>query len=158
MGKVFITDEVNDMYTADVTNAGKLKVEDGAAAFWKVSSAFAEVSGVTGGVGAGTYLKNIIFGQYPATAASLTIYDTLEKSAEVSSFGTSGSNIVATFVFPVGFASGQTCSVTYPVTNNCPYTIPLNVYLASGLTVQQGCSATTDYLGCVNNVTITYQS
>ena len=39
MGKVFITDEVNDNYTADVTNAGKIKVEDGASLFATISSA-----------------------------------------------------------------------------------------------------------------------
>ena len=153
MGKVFITDEVNDMYTADVTNASKIKVEDGASTYHVCTSAQADVTAEPVYDGA-CYLKQVSFGQYPVTAASFTVYDTYDCASSVSSFGASGANIVGTVAWDVGAASGTTAG-------KGPFVIPFNVYLASGLSVAGSLTAANPggaYIGAVKNVSVVYQS
>ena len=159
MGKVFITDEVNDMYTADVTNAGKLKIEDGASLFANISSAQTVTSAIRI-TSSPCYLKSVILGRYPATAASLHLFNGASAGLEgFTAYGTSGDNIASVLTFNVGAASGQTCSVTYPVTDNAPYTIPINVYCATGLTVAIGEGQLYAALsGCASGVTVIYQT
>ena len=154
MGKVFITDEVNDSYTADVTNAGKVKTEDGAAAFSFLSSAKSLVSAQTVST-APCYLKSIIIGEKPVTAATLTIYDTGISAGNVSGFGSSGANVVATLVWNMGAASAVVSGL-----GSEPKLIPMNVYLTSGLTIGTVSAAAPGlgYLGCLRNVTIVYQT
>ena len=160
MGKVFITDEVNDNYTADVTNAGKVKVEDGAAVFANISSAQTVTSAYRIS-STPCYLKSVIIGRYPATAASLHLFNGASAGLEgFTAYGTSGDNIAGVLTFNVGAASGQACSVTYPVTDNAPYTIPFNVYCSSGLiaAISSSANMADGYLGCMENVTIVYQT
>ena len=154
MGKVFITDEVNDMYTADVTNAGKLEVETGAAAFSLLSSAKSLISAETVSTAA-CYLKSLIIGEHPASAATLTIYDTGISAGGVSGFGSSGANIVATLAWTMGAASAVVSGM-----GSIPKVIPINVYLASGLTIGTVSAAAPGlgYKGCMRNVTVVYQT
>ena len=141
MGKVFITDEVNDNYTADVTNARKIKVEDGASLHATISSAQTLTSAIRIS-STPCYLKSVVLGRYPQTAALLHLFDGASGGLEgYSAYGTSGANIAAALAFPVGAASGQTCSLTYPVTDDTPKTIPINVYCSSGLIVAVSSSA-----------------
>lgn len=160
MGKVFITDEVNDMYTADVTNAGKLKVEDGASLFATISSA-QTVTSAQRISSTPCYLKSVILGRYPATAASLHLFNGASAGLEgYSAYGTSGDNIAAVLTFNVGSVSGQTCSVTYPCYDIGPRTIPINVYCSSGLiaAISSSANMADGYKGCMENVTIVYQT
>lgn len=147
MGKVFITDEVNDSYTADVTNGGKLKVETGASTFHKCTSA--QVTALCEKVYDGAcYLNKIIFGKAPATAASFSVYDcTTAFSSSVTAFGTSGSNIVCELVETKVALSGE----------QYPKVLPIDVYLASGLTVGVSVSAISGTTGCWDDITVVYQ-
>lgn len=149
MGKVFITDEVNDNYTADVTSGGKLKAEVGASNFSKVSSAKHLISAQVVN-SAGCYVKSVIFGDAPATAATFTLWDTYTCASNVSAFGTSGSNIIATIGHDL---SGSAFA-------NYPKRVSLDVYVTSGLCVANSCSAVDNgaRLGCLDNVTIIYQA
>ena len=165
MGKVFITDEVNDNYTADVTNAGKVKVEDGAAAYVLLNSAASIASGERV-CSTPCYLKEVVIGRYPATAASLVLYNSSSATlGDLTAFGThqaSGKDdhIIAILAFPLGSGSGI-CALTYPVTNNAPYTIPFNVYCSSGIIAQISPSAITvadAFIGGMENITVSYQA
>ena len=132
MGKVFITDEVNDNYTADVTNAGKVKVEVGAASFKLLSSAHTVLCGQSVTTSP-CYLKSVIINDKFATATTLALFDTTEVST-LSSFGTSGSNIISIMVFDSSAALSAGV-------DNFPKVIPFDVYCSSGLTVAIGLSA-----------------
>lgn len=154
MGKVFITDEVNDMYTANVTNAGKIQIED-AANLWCMPTSACNASGGQAMVDGALYLKTITLSP-PATAGSFIVYDTYSSAGNVSAFGTSGANVVAVLRFPVGYASAGISAI-----GGAPVTIPLNVYLSSGLTIGNGGHTATDSLklvGCFKQATITYQT
>ena len=154
MGKQFITDEVNDMYTARVTSAGKLKVEDGAATFKKIDSAYCEISAHKVYDGA-CYLKSLIIGQLPATAASIQIFDcSTGQATSVSAFGTSGDNVVAVLNFQLGALSA---GISAGASQNQPFAIPFNVYCASGLCVGNT-SALTGLAGATPNITVVYQA
>lgn len=154
MGKVFITDETNDTYTADVTNAGKIKVEDGAATFARVDSAYCEVSGHKVYDGA-CYLKTLIIGELPPTAAAITIYDcSTALSTSITAFGTSGSNVVATIKWTMGAASG---GISAGQMQGTPMVVPFNVYLASGLTISNTSTLST-LAGATPNITAVYQA
>ena len=162
MGKVFITDEVRQEYTADVTQAGKLKVENGVSKFVMLNSASTLTSAQ---VVSSTpcYVKSVIFGRMPATAATLHLFDTDPANATglegYSALGTSGEHFVSVFQFPLGSSSG-TCALTFPVTNKTPCTVPINVYCASGLIacISSSANLASGYLGCLENCTITYQT
>lgn len=148
MGKVFITDEVNDMYTADVTNASKVKVEDAAALFVALDSARTTKS--TSGQYVATapcYLKNVIIGHVPATATTLSFYNTTTSASDLSAFGSSGDHIIGRLDLDTASAS------------NFPKTIPFNVYCTSGLIAAIGEGQ--DYAvasGCAKQITVTYQT
>ena len=153
MTKVFITDEVNDNYTADVTNAGKVKVETADANYKLIASAQTTISAQAIYDGA-CYVKGISL-SYPATASTLIVYNTYVSAGGVSAFGTSGDNIVTRISIPVGHGSavsggGQT-----------PFYVPLNVYLASGLSIGNGGHSANDslgYVGCFRGGVVTYQA
>jgi len=154
MGKIFITDEVNDNYTADVTNAGKVKTEDGAALHTILSSAANTVN--TSGTVVSTgpcYVKSIIMGTLPVTATQISLYDCTDVSADnLSAFGSSGSNILARLTMD---SSGGLCALAAAY----PKSFPINVYATSGLTVAIGEGQTYAALsGCAKNVTIVYQT
>ena len=157
MGKTFITDETNPNYTADVTNARKLKVETGAALFACISSARSSCDDAVSAVWAGAgYLKHVIIGQRPATATQLAFYDNsgATTGAAWTAFGTSGANVIARLHLDTSAdLSGQY--------NPYPRVIPFNVYCTSGLTVVigEGSSvAGTILSGTCNDVTVVYQT
>jgi hypothetical protein len=133
MGKVFITDEVNDNYTADVTNAGKVKIETGAASFKACSSAHGLVCAESI-VQTAAWLKRIIIGKpLAATATALQIYNTTEVSC-MSGFGTSGDNVVGVIILDSssnGISGGP----------GNPISVPFDVYCSSGISVGVGISA-----------------
>ena len=151
MGKVFITDEVNDMYTAGVTNADKLKVEDGAALYAQVS-AYSTDAGYAIFEGPG-YLKSIIIGEYPQTAAAFRMFDTYACASSVSGWGTSGTHVIGKIAYNVGAASGMVCGQA----NYGPRVIPMNVYLASGLSIVNA-SAQDSRIGAFKSLIFTYQT
>jgi hypothetical protein len=153
MGKVFITDEVNDGYTANVTNAGKLEVQDAANLYYSIATAQTTISAQSVTT-TPCYLRSITL-SYPTTAATLIIYNNSASAGNVSGFGTSGDNVVTRISFPIGHASalsggGQT-----------PITIPLDVYLSSGLAIGNGGHSANDslgYVGVFRGGIITYQT
>lgn len=155
MGKVFITDEVNDTYTADVTNAGKVKVELGAASFLKLSSAQTIVSGTTAATSP-CYLKSILVGSLPATATTIGLWDTAVSAGNLSAFGTTGANCIALLTIDTSAGISAAGGAMFPAI------FPFDVYCASGLAISIGMSAgATDggsRVGCVKGVTIVYQT
>ena len=163
MGKVFITDEVNDMYTADVTNAGKIKVEDGASSFMYLTSAQSVKSGQTVVNGA-AWLKSVIVGEYPHSAATLHLYnagsDTSSGLEGLTAWGTSGDHVVGKVTFEVGADSAVACGISNLVTAQVPMVVPFNVYCSSGIVAAISLSGTlgSAFLGCMKGVTVTYQT
>ena len=134
MGKIFVTDEVNDNYTAQVTRGGKVKVETGAASFKFCTSAHGLVC-AENVVQSPAWLKSIIIGgTVPPTATTLTIFNTTECST-LSGFGSSGDNIVGILVLD------SSASISGGVQAGYPKTIPFNVYCSSGISVGVGLTA-----------------
>ena len=169
MGKVFITDEVNDMRTVGVTNAGKIKIEDGAAQFLKLASAQSVTSGQL--VNAGPcWLKAVVLGQFPASAASLAIFNACSDTASglegLTAFGEpnvsagTANHLIGKIVIPQGQASAYACSLTYQSNVNTPVYIPYNVYCSSGLVAAISMSACHigGYKGGWDGITIVYQT
>ena len=163
MGKTFITDEVNDNYTANVTNAGKLQVEDAGNLFYTHPSGRAEdaASAIT----EPCYLKSVTFGAGPATASYVTLYDCsssggIGTASGCSSFFITDANtsthIIGHFKleFSGGAESGAGAVAAFPVT------IPLNVYCSSGVTIGmgQGFAHCDDLSGAVKGITLVYQT
>jgi hypothetical protein len=156
VGKVFITDEVNDNYTADVTNAGKLKVETGAARCAQISSAHT-ITSAERISSTPCYLKSVLIGRYPATAAQLVLFNGASAGLEgYSAYGTSGDNIIAKFTYNVGAGSAAVCAqTTYE-----PRSFLIDAYCSSGLiaAISPSANCADGYIGCMEDVTIVYQS
>ena len=169
MGKVFITDEVNDMRTTQVTNAGKIKVEDGAAQYLKLCSAQSLQSAQTVSTVA-CWLKGVVLGEYPATAASLAIFNACSDTASglegLTAFGEpnvsagTANHLIGKIVIPQGQASAYACSLTYQAGTRVPCYIPYNVYCSSGLMAGISLSACHigSYKGGWDGITIVYQT
>jgi hypothetical protein len=154
MGKFLLTDELNDMYTTQVTNARKAKVETGASNFFIVSSAMTtaakEISNTA------CWFKKIILGQIPATATVLHIYDTSSSgnfggSSLTTGLGTSGTNKIALLTIDT---SAGVCAAS----SMMPRVIPFDVYCSSGLCIQVGELGASGVAGCLKNMTIVYQA
>lgn len=154
MGKVFITDEVNDMYTADVTRGGKIKSEDGAGSHFFCASANQLLSAEQV-VASAAWLKSVIIGEYPQTAACFSVLDTASATmGNISAFGTSGSMFVGKIAYNLGAASAMVCGkADYP-----PMVIPFNVYCASGIAISRHSAHDSGgRVGAFKSVTVTYQ-
>lgn len=167
--KVFITDETNDHYTADVTNAKKLKVETGAAGFYIASSAFGGLG--TGGISgaqvittAATWLKNLVIGTVPTTATQICLYNALVSANSPSSFGSSGDHIISRIIIEpsgAGYATEASALELAWLAGKAAYpkVIPFNIYCSSGLMVGIGEGTTHAPLsGNAQGVTVTYQT
>ncbi len=149
MGKIFITDEGNNDYTADVTRAGLLRTVDAADSIYRAPSAAASAGRSI--YSAACWLKSVIVGSSPATASVINIYNTSASgnysgsagAAAIS--GTSAANIVARINIPVT----STTAVTL-----MPRVLPFNVYLASGLVLGLGDDGQD---GDLDGVTVVYQ-
>jgi hypothetical protein len=159
MGKVFITDEVNDMRTVTVTNAGKIKVESGAAASILLSSAQSILSGQRVS-STPCFLKSITIGMQPASAASLTLYNTSSAGLEGLTALNNSVNEVGKIFFTVGAASAAVCGLGNLLAERAPTTIPFDVYCSSGLVAAVSLSGGVNgsYLGNMKGVTISYQA
>jgi hypothetical protein len=154
MGKIFLTDELNDMYTAKVTAAKKLWIENGAASFKMLSSAASTVNASAQTVASSpSYLKAVIIGSVPATATQLSIYDSsITDTCNLSAFGSSGANVLARLSLDA--SAGVSAS-----TGMFPRVIPLDVYCTSGIVAAIGEGQTYANLsGCAKGITILYQS
>jgi hypothetical protein len=154
MSKWFLTDELNDMYTVQVTNAKKAKIETGAGLFKILSSAASTVNASAQTVAsAPCYLKSIIIGQIPATATQVSLYNSAPTSTtNMSAFGSSGDNIIARLQIDTS-AGVCAAAATYP------RVIPIDVYCSSGLVAAIGEGQTYAALsGCAKGVTIIYQT
>jgi hypothetical protein len=157
MGKIFIADEVDDSHTADVTVAGKVKVETGAATYGMMAGngiRLATNGTATAFTTVPTYLKKIILGSKPATSTWLSVYDcdVTVSGNNLSAFGSSGANIVSRLYLD---SSAGLCanSAKYP----CH--IDMDVYLASGLCMTLGEGQTFSVLsGCCSGLTVVYQT
>lgn len=156
MGKVLISDEGNLDYTANVTSNGALQMSETANKFYKCNSAQnATANGSAERIYEGAcWVKGLIFGSYPATATTVGLYDTYTCASNLSSFGKSGSNIIATLGFE------PTAGALSAMFLEFPKTIPLNVYCASGITVSIGLSAADSLgrIGTLKNMTVVYQT
>lgn len=153
MGKIFITDEGDNAYTANVTSSGLLRVAGAANVHYVCNSAHSLLSGEIV-CSAGCYLEKVILGSAPATAAMLQIFDHGAGTAgHISGFGTSGDNVVARLGLEVS-GGGASAFGAYP------RTIPLGVYCISGITVGVSHSGidSVGRVGCIKNFTVIYQS
>ena len=163
MGKQFITDEVDDRYTARVTNAGKIKTEDGASLFRYLTSAQTVLSGQIVASGA-AFLKSVIIGQYPFSAATLTLFNTASDNASgtegLTAWGTSGDHVIGKITFEVGAASAVACGISNLLSSKVPMVVPFNVYCSSGIMAAISLSGAlgSAYLGTIKGVTVTYQT
>jgi len=155
MGKVFITDEVSDTRTADVTNGRKLKVENGSSNFHVCNTAQTLISAEAIYDG-GCYVEKVIFGSKPASAATLTIFDTYSSASHVSAFGSSGSNVACV----LGLEASGAISGAGMNALDYPKSIDIGVYLTTGLSVGLSCSAADSLgrLGTLQGCTIIYQT
>ena len=152
MGKIFITYELNDTFTASVTSGKMLRCDDSCNTFVRITSAHTLISGTSAASG-GCFLRNIILGDPPATSTTLGVYDTSVCASNISAFGTSGANIIAIIGLNASAAvSGNPAQY--------PMNIPFNVYCTSGLTIAVGCSAadSATRIGALKNITAFYQT
>jgi len=154
MGKVFITDEGDMAYTADVTSNGTVKTDDGGYKFLMLASGQSVVSGQRVFSGAGV-LKRVIIGSLPATATRIGIYDSFSAGLEGLTAFTkvSGSNWIGRIDLEptAGALSGQQLLF--------PRSIDYNVYCTSGLCLSIGLSANdaTGRIGGCQGITVVYQ-
>lgn len=155
MSKIYITDEVNDSYTAKVTRAGELQVETAGDGFYCMESAISDISGQT--AASACWLKSVTIGEMPISAAALYIFNTIDSAGEVCAFGSSGDHIVAKIEFSVGDGSAVACGTENLQVERAPVTLPFNVYLSSGLTLAHGSCFGSTAAGVFRNVTVTYQ-
>lgn len=145
MGKIFITDEVNDAYTATVSDKGQVRTMPLATSHKTIASAASSAAVVL--VSGAGYLKSVIIGSLPATASTLLIVDTaLSAYASAVALDVSGANKITKIGIPAAAAAAtaQTQNIV----------IPLDVYCTSGITYALGCDGTS---GNCNNITIVYQ-
>jgi len=157
MGQVFITDENDNSYRGQVTRARELRTSNCASKYWRASSAHSLISGQNFVTGA-CWVHNLILGEAPATATTIALHDTSMSASHLTAFGydntTPGAtHVIAAFAFEpsAGALSGQLV--------NFPYTIPIDVYAASGLTLSIGLSGSVDAIGrigAMRNISVTY--
>jgi hypothetical protein len=147
MAKIFITDEGNNSYTADVTSQGLLRISnDGSGHYMCASAAQSGASAVSTSP---CWLKSVIIGTTPATATHVNLYDSsgwASASGGATIFGVSGANWIGSLMIEPSAASAWASN---------PRIIPFNVYCASGLCVGIGDNGTK---GDIRGVTIIYQA
>lgn len=162
MGKTFITDEVNDNYTANVTNAGKLQIEDSANLHYYHPSGRAEDA--ASAIAGPCYLKSVIFGTNPGTASYVTLYDCSSSGGVGTASGCSSFFITDALQSEhiIGHIKLESSGVgdsswTYP---EMPKTVPFNVYCTSGVAIGmgQGFAHCQDLSGAVRGITLIYQT
>jgi hypothetical protein len=148
MAKFFITDELNDSYTAGVTQRGRVRTAEFAQTHYAIPSAASSAMTVLNN---GTcWLKSVIVGSLPATATALLLWDTATSAASALT-ETSGANRITKIRIPA--AAGSVAVSGDPSVETS--VIPLNVYCASGLTYNLGGDGT--LTGNSNSVTIVYE-
>jgi len=154
--KVFITDEVSDSRTVDVTVGKRLKVERGASNFHICQTAQTLISAEAIYDGA-CFLERIILGNKPATAATFTIYDTYASASHVSAFGSSGSNVAVVLGLDASSAVVTGADAGHP---EYPKSLDIGVYLATGLSVGISCCAADSLgrIGTLQGATVIYQT
>lgn len=143
--KLFITDEINDSYTATVTDKGQLRTMPLAQSHMNLASGASSAATVL--VTGSGYVKSVIIGSLPATATTLLIVDTaLSAYASASSLDVSGANKITKITVPAAASA--------PTAQTQSYVIPIEVFCTSGITYALGCDGTS---GNLKNVTIVYQ-
>jgi len=151
MTKMCIADIERD-YTATVISSDSLRVENGASNFYRLSSAQSLSAGESVSI-VPCFLKSILLGTPPSTAAALGVFDT--NLADVSAFGTSGNNVIGIY----GFETSGLGSATSANLENFPSQLNFNVFCASGLTISNSCSANDAIgrIGILKDITVIYQ-
>lgn len=142
MGKIFITDEVNDSYTARVTSTGSLRVNGSNNLFVKVASAAS--SGSTVVSSSPCWLKGVVIGNQPATASTFHIYDAASSAASATTTGLIGKMALA--IASIGVSAA---------TDNFPRYIDFGCYCASGLAYGVGQDGTP---GNHDGITLIYRT
>jgi len=150
MGKTFITDEVNDIYTAKVTTSGQLYVMPNHNSFWHVSAIACSSNAIVIS-SAPCWLHSVTIGSYPATATSIRLYN---LAASATGYSVTGS------------LSGTTSSIGYidlpvsadtsasSVNNQFPKTLIYDLYCSSGLSL----AVSAGDIKPNNGLTITYRA
>lgn len=154
MGKVFITDEGDNAYVADVTRGGNLSTTKSKNLFYHLpTSAHSLISAITA-YGSACYFDKVIVGQRPGTAACLGLYDCAFCAGAFSAFDQqSGSQVIGLLHLDVsGAATGATLAAQYPAV------FPINVYCSSGIAVAISHSGSSGKTGDVDDVTIVYHT
>ena len=167
MGKIFITDEVNDTYTAKVSKAKKLYVETGAANYCMLPSACSTAQGGYTVCGGPAWLKSVLIGGTLSGGTMLQIFDTSasgNSSADglgISALSTAlraadgaasgGNRVVVMNIDATGglYASGQ---------RDFPRIFDFNVYCASGIVAQIGDSGALNGSGGLKGCIVYYQA
>lgn len=160
MAKIFITDEVNDSRSAQVTKGNQLRINAGAPSKVLVASAAASAAKTV--VSSPCWLHKVIIAGLPSAAASLRIWDTSaagNSSADgtgVSALSTAlsltGANMLLDMVLePSAALSGEK-------TGLFPVVVPLDVYCASGICVEIGDTGAVNggRFGGIKGLMITY--
>ena len=143
MGKILISDETNNSYTAQVTNGRQVRAQTGGGSHYKIASAASSSSVALSSTGA--WLDRVIIGSLPATATCLNFYDT--SASALSAAESSGANHIAHLDIPV--LAGVSAY-------NGPYSIDIGVYCTTGLTYALGDDGVS--LGNHADITIIYQT
>ena len=142
MGKILISDETNNSYTAQVTNGRRVRVENGAGTHLSIASAASSATVVLASGPA--WIDKVIIGSLPGTATDLLIFDTSGTTNSAAVFDVSGANRIAKIDIPVDATASQ-----------FPNSIDIGVYCTSGLTYALGGNAK---VGNLDNITIIYQT
>jgi len=142
MGKILISDETNNTYTAQVTNGRQVRAQTGSSTHTTIVSA---VSSATVVLSSGPcWLDKIIIGSLPGTASDLLLFDTSGTVASAAVYDVSGANRIAKIAIPVDATASQ-----------FPGSVDIGVYCTSGLTYALGGNAV---VGNLDDITIIYQT
>ena len=154
MGKVYITDEGDSSYTANVTSNGMLRVDNGGYSFKLLPSAQNVASGIRVFSGAGV-LKRVILGSLPGTATRIGLYDSFSAGLEGLTAFTkvSGANWIGRIDLEPSAGALSSQQTLFP------RVLDYNVYCTSGLCVSIGLSANdaTGRIGNCQGITVIYQ-
>ena len=149
MGKIFITDEVNDGRTARVTKSGALTINPSNNSYQLLASA---VGSATSAIYASAcWLHTVTIGGFPASATQLILLNASAASATA----TASTDEVARITIPV--KSGGVCADT----GAFPKTLLFDLYCSKGLYYEVGnhiSAAASAWSGALGGITVTYRT
>ena len=122
MGKTFITDEVDDGFTAKVSEGGAIHVVNHNS-YYHVTASISAGSVIST---APCWLQSVTVNTYPLTATTISVLDAAASSSAFSAGALTHASRIARIALPV---AGTSANADYPKT------LLYNLYCATGLTV-----------------------